>query len=133
MLPVAWYKGEMNAGAQTPEELEMLLEDSLLLRDPESLMKLFVDGAVLVVDEEASVRGKEIARLALATWNNNHTYIADPRRVIQMRDIALVISMQSINVMHRDSNGRWQYVIISLSVDLGWNLQEDNTRISSPR
>jgi hypothetical protein len=109
---MVWYKGVMKANAQTPEELEMLFEDSLLLRDEKSLMALFAAGAVLAIGEEELARGEDIARLALAAWEDDHAYIADPKHVIQVRDMALVISEQGINVVRRDSNGSWQYVIV---------------------
>jgi hypothetical protein len=48
----------------------------------------------------------------LAAWEDDHAYIADPKHVIQVRDMALVISEQGINVVRRDSNGSWQYVIV---------------------
>ncbi|MBE2222929.1 MAG: hypothetical protein IAF02_15395 [Anaerolineae bacterium] len=102
----------MNSDAQTPEELEMLFEDSLLLRDPKSLMALFADGAVLDIDGEASARGKDIVRLALATWDSDQTYVAAPQRVIQARDMALIVSKRGINVVRRNSSGIWQYVIV---------------------
>jgi ketosteroid isomerase-like protein len=108
----------MNAGARTPEELETLFEDTLILRDHQALARLFEDGAVLVVDDERSAYGAEdIARLALATWEGDHTYVANPLRVIQVRDIALVVSAWDINVMRRDSDGIWRYTIVRQSVD----------------
>jgi hypothetical protein len=102
----------MNSDAQTPEELETLFEDSLLLRDPKSLMALFADGAVLTLSEEKSARGEDIAWLALATWDGDQTYVANPQHVIQVRDIALIVSERGINVVCRDSNGSWRYVIV---------------------
>jgi hypothetical protein len=103
----------MNTGARTPEELETLFEDTLILRDHEALSRLFEDGAVLVVDEERSAYGTEdIARLALATWEGDHTYVANPQCVIQARDIALVVTARDINVMRRDSDGIWRYTIV---------------------
>ena len=115
---MVWYNGIMNYGAQTPEELEMLLEDGLLLRNPKSLMALFEAGAVLAIGEERTARGEDIARLALATWDGDQTYVADPKRLIQVRDIALIISARGINIVRRDNNGRWQYVIVCQSARL---------------
>lgn len=101
------------AAARTPEELEVLLEDALLLRDFGALAALFEDGAVLVAEGERSARGgKTIARLALATWQGGHSYVAKPQRVIQARDIALVIVEQGLNVMRRSNDGIWHYAII---------------------
>ncbi len=95
----------MYSGAQTPEELEMLFEDSLLLRDSKLLMALFTDGAALVIGKREAAHGEDIARLALATWDGDQTYVVDPQRVIQVRDMALIVSEQGINVVRRDSTG----------------------------
>jgi len=107
----------MNSGAQTPEELEMLFEDSLLLCDSSSLMALFEARAVLAVGGASAARGEDIARLALATWNGDQTYVAAPQRVIQARDMALIISARGINVVHHDSSGGWRYVIVCQGLD----------------
>jgi hypothetical protein len=108
----------MSAGARTPEELETLFEDTLVLRDPQALAELFEHGAVLDVGDERSARGGEaIARLALVTWEGDHTYIADPQLVMQARDIALIVSKWGINVMRRSSDGTWRYAIVRWSVN----------------
>ena len=108
----------MSAGARTPEELETLFEDSLVLRDRQALAGLFEDGAVLVVGDEPSARGGEdIARLALATWEGGHTYVADPHCVIQARDIALIISERGLSVVRRGNDGAWRYAIVRQSID----------------
>lgn len=102
----------MSTNAHTPEGLEMLLEDSLLLRDPQSLQTLFAVGAVLAIGEDVIARGEDITALALATWHGVRTYVAAPQRVIQTRDLALIVSAQGINVVRRDGIGNWQYVIV---------------------
>jgi hypothetical protein len=67
-------------GARTPEELETLLEDALLMRDRDALVALFAAGATLVTLNAPPARGTTaIARLALATWGGAHPYAADPR------------------------------------------------------
>jgi hypothetical protein len=110
----------MIAGARTPEELETLFEDTLMLRDHQALAELFEDGAVLVIDEEQSARGGEaIARLALVTWEEDHTYVANPQCVMQARDIALIVSERGINVVRRSGDGSWRYAIVRQSVDDG--------------
>jgi hypothetical protein len=115
----------MSAGARTPEELETLLEDALVVRDREALAELFETGAVLVAGDERPARGgEEIARLALATWAGNHTYVADPRRVMQARDIALIIAEQGINVLRRGRDGAWRYAVVLRSVDDGTERKE---------
>jgi hypothetical protein len=107
-------------GARTPEELETLFEDALVLRDHQAVAELFEDGAVLSAGNERPGRGgKEIARLALATWEGDRTYVADPRRVMQVRDLALIVVEQGINVARRDRDGGWRYVIVLRSVEDG--------------
>lgn len=103
-------------GARTPEELETLFEDGLVLRDPQALADLFESGAVLAVDDERTAHGGEaIAQLALVTWAGDHTYIAEPKRVMQARDIALIVSGQGINVVRRATDGTWRYAIVRKS------------------
>ena len=117
--------GVMVAGARTPEELETLFEDAQVLRDGEALAALFEEGAVLVAGEERLARGGEaIARLALATWAGDHSYVADPRRVMQARDLALIVAEGGINVVRRGSDGAWRYAIVLLSVDDGTEREE---------
>ncbi len=109
----------MRAGAQTPEELETLLEDAFVIRDREALAELFEIGAVLVASDGApEVRGGEaIARLATAMWEHDRSYLADPRRVLQARDTALVVADRGINVVRRGSDGTWRYAISLLTLD----------------
>ena len=108
------------SGARTPEELETLFEDALVIRDREALAELFEERAVLVAgDERPACGGEEIARLALATWEGDHTYVADPRRVTQARDIALIVAERGINVVRRGCDGDWRYAIVLQSVDDG--------------
>lgn len=109
----------MNEGAHTPEELEALFEDAFVLRDPGALAPLFEARALLVpggVTGEA--RGsEEIARSACALWEHDYTYLADPRRVVQAHDLALVLAAQGTNVARRAADGAWRYAISLLSID----------------
>jgi ketosteroid isomerase-like protein len=109
----------MRPGARTPEELETLFEDSFVTRDRDALAQLFEDGAVLVVvDGPQEARGgAEIVRFATAMWECDRTYVADPRRVLQARDTALVIADRGINVVRRGSDGAWRFAIALLSLD----------------
>src|SRR5688572_17356877 len=52
-------RGEMtmNDGARTPEELEMLFEDALVVRDPQMLAELFEEGAVFIAGQALPARG----------------------------------------------------------------------------
>src|SRR5215203_3440962 len=103
----------VTSGARTPEELEMLFEDALLLRDHQVLTALFESGATLVMGGAQPVRGGEaIAHAALATRNGLGAYVADPRRVLLARNCALVVTGQGINVMQRGNDGAWRYAIV---------------------
>jgi ketosteroid isomerase-like protein len=105
-------------GARTPEELETLFEDACVIRDSEALAQLFEDGALLLAGpgpQEARGAG-EIAHVVAAMWKHDRTYLADPRRVLQARDTALVLAEQSINVMRRASDGTWRYAITFLDI-----------------
>ncbi len=96
----------------------MLFEDALLIRDPASLATLVEEAAVLVAGDVQPARGgEEIARLALATWEGDRTYVADPRRVVQARDIALIVVERGVNVARRDRNDAWRYAVLLTSVD----------------
>ena len=105
-------------GARTPEELETLFEDSLLLRDRQVLTALFESGATLVMGYQGPIRGGEaIAHAALTTPFGIGAYVADPRRVLLARNSALVITEQGINVMHRGDDGAWRYAIVLHAVE----------------
>ena len=109
----------MSLGAQTPEELEALFEDAFVTRDAEALAGMFVEGAVLAAaDGPGAARGaEEIGRLATALWAGDRTYVAEPRRVVQARETALVLADRAINVVRRGSDGAWRYAIALLSLD----------------
>jgi hypothetical protein len=107
----------MSSGAHTPEELETLFEDALVLRDRQALAALFEDGALFITDDGRSARGgKEIGALALAVWGGEHTFVADPRCVVQARDVALIVGEVSLNVV-RCGGGIWRYRIVLLFGD----------------
>jgi hypothetical protein len=106
------------AGARTPEELDTLFEDALLVRDGAALAALFDDGALFVAGDESSIRGgAAIALRALDLWSGERTYIADPQRVLQARDLALVVTERGIAVMRRGSDDTWRYAIALLMPD----------------
>jgi hypothetical protein len=107
----------MRSGAQTPEELETLLEDAFVVRDRQALAALFEDGAVLGAGGLEARGGEAIAGLAGELWERELTYLADPRRVLRARDSALVIAACGINVLHRGADGAWRYTISLLTFD----------------
>lgn len=109
----------MIQGARTPEELDTLLEDAFVLRDPGALARLFEARALLVAGGvTGEVRGSdEIAQSALALWSRDFTYVADPRRVVQVHDLALILATQGTSVVRRGADGAWRYAISLLAID----------------
>jgi hypothetical protein len=109
----------MCAGARTPEELETLLEDAFVLHDQQALAQLFHPGAMLVVGgglPEARGR-RQSAQAAAQLWDPKRLYLADPRRVLQVRDTALVLAGRAINVVRRADDGSWRYAISLLDLE----------------
>ena len=98
--------------ARTPEELETLFEDTLIRNDGAALATLFAAGAVLAVDDGPPARGEDIVRAACWLWGNGHSYIAEPRRVLVARDVALIVAERGVNVARRDRDGGWRYAIV---------------------
>jgi hypothetical protein len=93
--------------------LETLLEDAVVLRDADGLARLFEPGGVLVAGlEHQPAQGREeIARAAAQAWERGDGYLPDQRRVVQIRDAALVLGEEAINVARRGRDRSWRYVI----------------------
>ena len=107
----------MRCGARTPEELETLLEDAFVLRSDEAMVELFEDGAVLVADDGSREArgGPQIAHLMTEMWQRNRTYLAEPRRIVQAGNTALIMTKYGANVVRRGTDGAWRYAIALLS------------------
>jgi hypothetical protein len=97
----------------------MLLEDAFVLGSGEAIVELFEDGAVLIADDGTrEAHGQEeIARLAGQMWQRNQSYVADPRRIVQARSTALIMTTHGANVVRRGTDGAWRYAIALLSQD----------------
>lgn len=108
----------MSSGAATPEELETLFEDAFMLRDQAALTQVFEPGAVLVPGGGLHQgRGRdEIAGVAEQMWAGQRMHVADLRRVVQVRDTALILSACAVSVARRSHDGRWRYMISVLDV-----------------
>jgi hypothetical protein len=111
-----------SSGARTPEELETLLEDYLVIGDGDALAALFEESAVLIAGNTRPARGGEgIARFALARWDG---YVADPQCIAQTRDLALIVAPRAINVARRGRDGGWRYAIVLQTVADGMEREE---------
>lgn len=103
----------MGSGAFSPEELETLLEDAVVLGDGRAAARLFErDGVLIGGGAAAEARGRAaIAAVAGALWASGPGYLADPRCVARSRDIALVLGPAAVNVVRRGRDGSWRFVI----------------------
>jgi hypothetical protein len=104
----------MRSGAHTPEELETLLEDAFVMRDPLAVRRLVTSGAVLAAGYPEVFGAERIAHVAEALWEHHHTYVAEPQRVLQTRHTALLVAEHGINVARRQADGCWRYEILLL-------------------
>ena len=89
----------------------MLFEDAFVTTDREALAELFEEEAVLGASRGEARGGEQISRLAAAMWERDYSYVADPLRIVQARDTALVVARQGINVVRRRRDGAWLYTI----------------------
>jgi hypothetical protein len=103
----------MKSGASSPEELESLMEDAFLTGDHGDLAGLFVEGAVLLAEDDAAEArgGAQIAHRTASLCECGYRYVADPQRVLRSRDTTLVVARRAVNVMHRGGDRRWRYAI----------------------
>jgi hypothetical protein len=96
--------------ASSPEDLELLLEDALVLRDDVAAAALFEDGGVLI-ERAGGVRGpSHVARLL-----TERGYLASPSSVTVIRDIAVVVGPRTVNISRRHPHGGWRMVAAILT------------------
>jgi ketosteroid isomerase-like protein len=109
----------MGPGARTPEELDTLFEDAVVLRDCDAITQLFEPGAVLLAEGTTrSVRGPvRIAGFVTAMWQQERTYLSRPHEVVQADDTALVVGGSGTSVARRGGDGRWRFVISKVLFD----------------
>lgn len=90
-----------------------------MLRDPGALASLFEARARLVAGGVPGEVGgsEEIALLASTLWAGGFTYVADPRRVVQAHDIALVLATHGTSVVRRGADGASRYAISLLAIE----------------
>ena len=110
----------MTAGAQSPEELDMLLEDAFVLRDRSLTDTLFDDRAVFVEESGGlEARGTEAIGAALTElWRRDRIYVARPGRVLRAHDTALLVSAGALHVVQRSRYGTWRAAISLLHLNI---------------
>jgi hypothetical protein len=92
--------------ASSPEELEILLEDALIMHDAAAVAALFEDRGVLVT-VPGSVVGPAQAAIAL----EEHTFVASPHSATLVGDIAVVVGDHTVNISSRGTDRRWRLVV----------------------
>ena len=103
----------MTAAARTPEDLDTLIEDACLQRDRALLDNLFHDAAVLATPSGVVVHGRE----AVGDMLVDRTYLAARgKRVLQVRNTALVVVAAGVHVLGRDDDGTWRAAISFLDL-----------------
>jgi len=90
--------------ASSPEELETLLEDAVLLGDDAAVAALFDAGAVLITGPRIAGPKQALAELAQLG------YVAATRTVTVRRDIAVVVGDHTVNVSFRSPDGSWRLI-----------------------
>jgi hypothetical protein len=90
--------------ASSPEELETLLEDAVLLGDEAAVAALFHEGAVLITGPRITGPTQALAELA------ELGYVATTRTVTVRRDLAVVVGDHSVNISIRAPDGAWRLV-----------------------
>jgi hypothetical protein len=90
--------------ASSPEELETLLEDAVLLGDEAAVLALFDAGAVLITGPCVTGPGTALAELAALG------YVAGTRTVSERRDLAVIVGDHAVNVSYRAPDGGWRLV-----------------------
>ena len=107
----------MNVGGRTPEELDTLVEDALVVRDRARLRSLFCDGAVFASGPRESRGDEAIGRAAVELGAGGRTYVAGDGRVLRSRGLALVSSESAARVASRGPDGSWRIAICLLHVE----------------
>ena len=90
--------------ASSPEELETLLEDAVILGDEAAGASLFAHGAVLITGPV--VTGPERALAELVQLG----YVAATRTVTVRGDTAVVVGDHAVNVSLHTPYGAWRLV-----------------------
>ncbi len=90
--------------ASSPQELETLLEDAVLLGDVLAVAALFEPGAVLITGP--GITGPEQALAELAKLG----YVAAIRTITVQPCLAVVVGDHAVNVSTRAPDGAWRLV-----------------------
>ena len=102
----------MGANAFSPNELETLLEDAVLLGDGPAAAELFEPGGVLIPGPRSpQARGRAAIAAYVHAASGRPGYLAGSPLTAHSRDIALLAGPAAINVARRRTDGSWLFVI----------------------
>jgi len=90
--------------ASSPEELETLLEDAVLLGDKAAVASLFDAGAVLITGPRIAGPEQALAEL------DKLGYVASTRTVSVRHGAAVLVGEHAVNVSFRTPDGAWRLV-----------------------
>jgi hypothetical protein len=96
----------MEPTAGTPEELETLLEDALLLDDGAAVQALFARGRVHVIGGDGLLDGSRAADLL-----TQRGFVASPRHVRLSADVAIGAGA-AVTVSQRDPDRQWRLLVV---------------------
>lgn len=122
----------MVMAAQTPEELETLLEDASVRLDFEGMAMLFAPYGVLAGPSGSAQGPAQIARSARTLISGGWSYVAEPKLVLQAKRTALVIGPHAVNVARRGRHGVWRYEICRLGETVGLRARPAATTDARP-
>ena len=92
-----------------------MFEDAFVLGDRQELGALFDDGGVLAVGGSEARGSDAIATVAGDLWMRGLTYVGGPRRVVQARETALIVTRDGVHVVCRSLEGTWRLAISLLT------------------
>lgn len=95
--------------AASPEELDTLLEDALLMGDGPAVAALFAGSDALVATAGCVRNGAEAVELL-----TERGYLASPSFVRVGSGVALAIGERTVAVSGRGAAGRWQLLAVVL-------------------
>jgi hypothetical protein len=119
----------MDSGAATPEEMDMLLEDAFVLRGRSELGALFEEGAIALTTLDREARGRSAITEAMAwLWERDLTYVAETPHVVQVNDLALLVTAAGTHVLRRAPDGTWRSAISIFNIQPGKDNHDHDLR-----
>lgn len=105
---------------RTPEELDTLLEDALLLQDDHAVTALFEESGVVICWPRDAVGPAQAAALL-----SQRDYVASTGTATVVRDVAVTVGDHTVNLSRRGRDGSWRLLAtIVFPCPDGWGSDE---------